>query len=49
MKEMDKCVIYTDTDKAVDWIRNNKNTDVGDTPLWVLIGLGLKALREVEE
>ena len=43
-----KCTILVDKEKAVKWIKENKDTDVGNTPLWVLIGLGLRALKEEE-
>ena len=44
-----KCTILVDKEKAVKWIKENRDTNVGDTPLWVLISLGVGALNEEEK
>ena len=51
MKAVDRsdwnfCRVRVDEDGAVEWLKNNRSTDVGDTPLWVLISLGMIALKE---
>jgi len=38
--------IEVDSGAAKDWIKTHKDTKVEDTPLWVLIGLGLMVLEE---
>lgn len=32
-----------------EWIKNHKDTEVMDTPLWVLISLGVLAMKEVQD
>ena len=41
-----KVTINVDSDAAKDWLKTHKDTRVEDTPLWVLIGLGLMILEE---
>jgi len=48
-----KMEIEFDTAKARKYIRENKETKIGDVPLWVLLSLGvgeaLKAAAEMKE
>ena len=44
-----ECTILVDKEKAVKWIKENRDTNVENTPLWVLISLGVKALNEEKE
>ena len=42
MKAVDRsdwnfCRVRVDEDGAVEWLKNNRSTDVGDIPLWVLM------------
>ena len=46
---MEKCVIYVDKEKAVEWLKNNEATNVGDTPLWVIISMGIIALNAINK
>lgn len=32
-----------------EWVKNHKDTEVMDTPLWVLISLGVLAMKEVQD
>ena len=32
-----------------EWIKNHKETEVMDTPLWVLISLGVLAIKEGQD
>lgn len=41
-----KIKIDVDSGAAKDWIKTHKDTKVEDTPLWVLIGLGVMILEE---
>ena len=41
-----KIRIDVDSGAAKDLIKTHKDTRVEDTPLWVLIGLGLMVLEE---
>lgn len=41
--------IFVDEEKAVEWLKENRNTGVGNTTLWVLISLGVRALNEEAE
>ena len=41
-----KIKIEVDSCAAKDWIKTHKDTKVEDTPLWVLIGLGVMVLEE---
>ena len=43
-----KISIDVDSGAAKDWIKTHKDTKIGDTPLWVLIGLGVMVLEEDE-
>ena len=54
MKAVDKddwnfCRIRHNEEEAIKWLQENRKTDVGDTPLWVLISLGVRALKEGKE
>lgn len=44
-----KIVIEVDSGAAKDWIKTHKDTKIEDTPLCVLIGLGLMVLEEDKE
>ena len=44
-----KIRIDVDSVAAKDWIKTHKDTKVEDTPLWVLIGLGVMILEEDKE
>lgn len=35
--------------EAKEWVRSHRGTNIGDTPLWVLIGLGIGAMSEERE
>lgn len=35
--------------EAKEWIRSHRGDNIGDTPLWVLIGLGIGAMLEESE
>ena len=41
-----KVIIEVDSGAAKEWIKTHTGTKVEDTPLWVLIGLGLMILEE---
>lgn len=41
-----KIKIDVDSGAAKDWIITHKDTRIEDTPLWVLIGLGLMVLED---
>ena len=44
-----KVMINVDSDAAKDWLKTHTDTNIEDTPLWVLIGLGLMILEEDKE
>lgn len=41
--------IEVDTKKAKQYIKDNKETPIGDVPLWVLISLGIAYLNKAQE
>ena len=43
-----KLTIEIDSGAAKDWLKTHTDTEVKDTPLWVLIGLGMMILEEDE-
>lgn len=43
-----KCSILVDVEKAKEWIKSHRDTRVDDTPLWVLVSLGVMVLEEDE-
>ena len=54
MKAVDMvCLTIGITEKQLnggaEWIRTHKDTDIVDTPLWVLISLGYEAIRKESE
>lgn len=34
---------------GADWVREHKDTQILDTPLWVLISLGVQAIQKESE
>ena len=38
--------VEIDADKTKAWLKEHKDSDVADTPLWVLINLGVMTLEE---
>ena len=44
-----KIWIEVDSGAAKDWLKTHTDTRVEDTPLWVLIGLGLMVLEDDKE
>lgn len=44
-----KVMIEVDSGAAKDWIKTHTDTKIEDTPLWVLIGLGLMVLEDDKE
>lgn len=45
---MENVMIKVDSGAAKEWIKTHKDTKIENTPLWVLIGLGLMILEEDE-
>ena len=44
-----KVIIEVDSGAAKEWIKTHTDTEVKDTPLWVLIGLGVMVLEEEDK
>ena len=44
-----KVMIDVDSGAAKEWIKTHTGTKVEDTPLWVLIGLGMMFLEDDKE
>lgn len=38
--------VEIDADKTKAWLKEHKDSNVADTPLWVLINLGVMVLEE---
>ena len=49
MKNETIVCLSVDKKKAKEWIKAHADTKIEDTPLWVLIGLGLMFLEEDKE
>ena len=49
MKNETTVCLKIDKKKAKEWIKTHTDTEVKDTPLWVLIGLGLMVLEDDKE
>ena len=44
---MIRCIaVEIDADKTKAWLKEHKDSNVVDTPLWVLINLGVMVLEE---
>lgn len=44
-----KLFLEINQDKTKEWIKTHRDTEIMDTPLWVLIGLGVMILEEEEK